>query len=108
MTFFKVHYLWGPEEKSERIKRKRFKPRKAIRSQPAPMRVTKLQEKQEKQNVPSPGEEYLEEHREQILRSRIFSDSKFFMCIGIPPDKIRNMTQNKMAEKVIELKDEID
>lgn len=91
-----------------RMKRKRFKPRKAIRSQPAPMRVTQIQEKQGKQAEQPAKDEELEQHKEQIMRSRIFSDVKFFQTIGIPPDKIKSWTHSLAVENVMDLKDETD
>lgn len=57
--------------------------------------------------MPLPEQEELEEQKEQILKSRIFSDSKFFMCIGVSPDKIRTLTTSTI-QKVAEPKSEID
>lgn len=82
-------------------------PRKAIRSQPALMRVTKVQGKRGKFAAKQPGQEELEEQKGQIQRSRIFSDSQFFASIGIPPDKLTDFTQ-KGADTIMVLKDELD
>lgn len=108
LSFFKPHYLWGPEQRSERTKRKRFTPRKAIRSQRAPMSVANMQEKQEKQFAPTSKTEEQNEHKEQILRTRIFSDSKFFQLIGISPHKVNSWTHSFSTEKIIDLKEEAD
>lgn len=72
------------------------------------MRVTKLQEKQGKQTEQLSADEELEQHKEQILKSRIFSDTKFFQVIGIPPDKMRSWTHSLTNETILDIRDEVD
>lgn len=72
------------------------------------MRVSKLEEKQGKQFAPKPTEIEEEEHKKQILRSRIFSDTKFFQLVGIPPDKIKSWTHSLGTDQIRDVTDELD
>lgn len=72
------------------------------------MRIETIQAKPEQQFAPTPNTDEQDEQRGQLLRSRIFSDSKFFQLIGIPPDKIISWTNSLAAEKVTDFREEID
>lgn len=69
------------------------------------MRLTKVQGKD---IAPTQKQHEQNEHKEQILRSRIFSDSKFFQLIGIPPDKVVGWTHSLASEKITDVREEID
>lgn len=89
-NLFKPDFFWGPPDREQRKRRKQFTPKIAIRSLPVRLRgfIAKKGQKFET------GIE-----KDQMEKSKIFSDTKFFSNIGVPPDKIKKMAQTFEAVK---------
>lgn len=83
-NLFKPDFYWGPPDRDERMRRKQFAPRSAIRSQP----MRRVKEAYKKRTTRS-------EHENEIEKSKLFSDTQFFYSIGVTPDKLRTLIQRK-------------
>lgn len=92
LSLFKPEFYWGPPAREERIKRKQFTPRTAIRSQP----IRHIKEGFKKRNKFRLVDD---EFSDEIAKSRLFSDTQFFRKIGVRPDQIKVLTKKSEIDE---------